>query len=70
MAVNWTFTFNRRDEIWEAYCEELGTATFAPTLREAKALLKEMVELHLQTLEDVGEKERFFREHNIGIHSV
>ena len=50
---------------WEAYCEELGTATFASTLRKAKKLLKEMIKLHLQTLEDVGEKERFFREHNI-----
>lgn len=60
-----TFGFRKEGRRWVAHCEELGTATFGRSLTEAEERLKEAVLLHLNTLEDVGERRRFFEEHNI-----
>lgn len=60
-----TVTFRKVDRRWTAYCEELGTATFGRTLPEAKDRIQEAILLHLSTLNDVGERDRFFKEHNI-----
>lgn len=57
-----TFKFQKEGRRWTAYCEELGTATFGRSLPEAQKRLEEAVLLHLNTLEDVGERERFDRE--------
>lgn len=65
-----TFRFHKENRRWSAYCQELGTATFAFSLPKAAKRLEEAVELHLNTLEDVGERERFFREHNIKFHHI
>lgn len=66
-----TFSFQKEsDGRWTAYCNELGTATFADTLEEAKDELTELVQLHLSTLEDVGERQRFFAERNILPHNT
>ncbi|MCK4263729.1 MAG: hypothetical protein KAX27_02190 [Candidatus Aminicenantes bacterium] len=64
-----TFKFRKEGNRWTAFCEELGTATFGRSIPEAHKKLKEAVILHLSTLEDVGERERFFKEHNITFHS-
>jgi predicted RNase H-like HicB family nuclease len=64
-----TLKFQKQGRRWTALCEELGTATFGRSLPEADQRLKEAILLHLNTLEDVGERERFFKEHNIQIHS-
>ena len=63
-----TYKFRKVDRRWTAYCEELGTATFGRSLPEAGKRLDEAVWLHLNTLEDVGERKRFFKEHNIQLH--
>ena len=63
-----TIIFKPEDEIWTAECQELGTATFGDTLEEAKNNIEEAISLHLDTLKDVGERTRFFEEHNIKIH--
>jgi len=63
-----TLRFRKTGDHWDAYCEELGTATFARTLEAAKEKIIEAVCLHLNTLEEVGERERFFKEHKIKIH--
>ncbi len=63
-----TLKFHKVDRRWTAYCEELGTATFGRSLSEAEKRLKEMVLLHLNTLEEVGECDRFFKEHGIQLH--
>jgi len=60
-----TFKFKKEKQKWTACCEELGTATFADTIDEADKNLKEAVLLHLNTLEDLGECERFFKENRI-----
>lgn len=63
-----TFKFHKEGRRWTAYCEELGTATFGRSLPEADRRLSEAVLLHLNTLEEVGERERFFKEYNIKYH--
>jgi predicted RNase H-like HicB family nuclease len=63
-----TLKFQKENRRWTAYCEELGTATFGRSLPEADKRLKEAVLLHLKTLEDVGERRRFFKENNIKIY--
>lgn len=60
-----TFEFKKEGNKWTGYCDELGTATFGPSLLEARKRLEEAVSLHLNTLEDVGERERFLKENNI-----
>jgi predicted RNase H-like HicB family nuclease len=63
-----TFKFKKIDRRWTAYCEELGTATFGRSLPEADKRLKEAVLLHLNTLEEVGERSRFLKEHGIKLY--
>ncbi len=65
-----TFKFRKEGRRWTACCEELGTATFGRSIPEADKRLDEAVLLHLNTLEEVGERERFFKEHNIKFHST
>lgn len=65
-----TFKFHKEGRRWTAYCEELGTATFGRSIPEADKKLDEAVLLHLNTLEEVGERNRFFREHNIEFHET
>ena len=60
-----TVIFQKEGKKWTAECVELGTATFGRTLRDAKKKMSEAISLHLNTLEDVNELERFFREHKI-----
>ena len=60
--------FQKVNKRWTAYCEELGTATFGRSLPEADKKLKEALLLHLNTLEEVGEEQRFFKEHNIKLY--
>ena len=60
-----TFKFQREGKRWTAYCDELGTATFGRSLPQAGERIQEAVLCHLNTLEDVGERKRFFKEHGI-----
>ncbi len=63
-----TCKYNKEGNKWIGIAEELGTSTFGRTLDEAKARLEEAVELHLSTLEQVGERARFFAENKISIY--
>jgi len=65
-----TLKFSKIGRRWTAHCEELGTATFGRSLPEAEKKLKEALLLHLTTLEEVGERNRFFREHNIKFYQT
>lgn len=60
-----TFLFYKEGNRWVGQCKELGTSTFGRSIQEALERLYEAVGLHLNTLKQVGERERFFREHNI-----
>jgi len=61
------FFHKEEDGRWTAECKELGTSTFGDSLEEARELISEAVCLHLNTLEEVGERSRFFKENNIRI---
>ena len=63
-----TIILRQEEGVWAAECKELGTATFGETFEEARENLKEAIEAHLNTLEDVGERERFFRENGIKVY--
>jgi len=62
-----TLKFQKQGRRWTALCEELGTATFGRSLPEADQRLKDAILLHLNTLEDVDERERFFKENKIPV---
>jgi predicted RNase H-like HicB family nuclease len=65
-----TYEFHKEEKKWVGLCEELGTSTFGRSLKEAEDRLNEAVDLHVHTLEDVGEVERFFKEHDIKLHTT
>ena len=66
--VRLTCKYHKEARKWVAVCDELGTSTFGRTLDEAERKLDEAILMHLNTLEDVGERERFFRENNISLY--
>jgi hypothetical protein len=53
---------------WMGRCLELGTATHGRTLPQVRDELVEMTLLHLNALEDAGERERFFHEQGIKLY--
>ena len=59
-----------KDGKWvTAECQELGTAAFGRNLNEAEKRLREAILLHLNTLENIGERARFFKEHKIKMYT-
>ena len=63
-----TMEFRKEGDIWTGVCKELGTAADGAIFDEVSEVLNEMVLLHLNTLEDVGECKRFLKEHGVTIH--
>jgi predicted RNase H-like HicB family nuclease len=64
-----TFSFHKEGNRWVGRCNELTPSAFARTLKEAEERLKKLVQLHLNGLEDLGERERFFRENGITFYT-
>ena len=64
-----TLVFRQDGRRWTGECLELGTATYARTLKQTRDELLDLVTLHLNALEDVGERDRFFREHGIRFYT-
>ena len=64
-----TLSFRKEGRLWAGRCLELGTATDGRSLSQVHDELLELVRLHLNALEDVGERERFFAEHDIKFYS-
>ncbi len=60
-----TFEFRREADQWLGECLELGTATFGASVDEVAEELADLVALHLQSLQDADELERFFENHKI-----
>lgn len=60
-----TLLLRQDGNVWTAECRELGTATYADSFEEAHRELVELVELHLNTLEQTGEREYFFEKNGI-----
>ena len=64
-----TLSFEREGDVWVGVCLELGTSTFADTLEECQSELLEFVEENLNLLEEVGERDRFFKKWGITVRS-
>jgi len=62
------YIYQEKDERWTAECPDLGTATFGDTIEEVDEEIEEMIKLHIQTLADVGELEKYLSEKNIKIY--
>lgn len=65
-----TFEFHKEGHLWVGRCRELGTVTDGRSLEKVEAELVELVLLHVSALEEVGERERFFREHRIKLYTT
>ena len=68
--VDLTLKYEFEEEQWVGVCLELSTSTFADTLEEVQNNLTQLVIEHLNLLEDAGERERFFKEHDISYHEL
>jgi hypothetical protein len=68
--ITLTHAYHKEDGVWVGICKETGTATSAKSRRQVEKELKEMVTLHLNCLEQVDEKVRFFEENHIKIHEM
>ena len=67
--VTLTLSFEQEGSEWVGECLELGTSTFADTLEECQVELQDLVTDHLNVLEEIGERERFFEEWGIVVHA-
>lgn len=70
MYIALTYQFHEEDGQYVGVCKELGTATCGSTLDEAYGNLREAVAEHLEALEELGERERFFTSHNIRVFAT
>lgn len=63
-----TLRFFHEEGQWVGDCEELGVAHCGDSLDEVRAGLEELLMLTLNTMESVGDRERFLAEHGITLH--
>lgn len=64
-----TLTFRKEGRYWVGECEELGTATDGQSFDNVRADLMKLVMLHLDGLEQIGEREAFFEERSIRLYT-
>ena len=64
-----TFKVWPEDDQFVSRCDELGTASCGDTVDEAIENLREAVLLYVETLEELGQRKRVFRERNIPVRS-
>ena len=62
-----TFEFHEEGPYWVGACCEVGTATDGRSFEKVAQELGRLVALHLKGLEDIGERERLFRERGIEV---
>jgi predicted RNase H-like HicB family nuclease len=66
LYITLTVLFEKEpDGRWVALCKQLGTSTYGDSIEDAKERIEEAISLQLNTLESVGERERFFKENEI-----
>ena len=63
--VELTLKFEREGRMWVGTCLELGTSTYARSFDRVQNDLRQLIGEHLDLLEEAGERERFFEEHEI-----
>jgi predicted RNase H-like HicB family nuclease len=67
--IQLTLLFYKEEDQWIGECKELGISTYGDTIEEVKSELPELVELHVNALEEAGERENYFKENGIIIYS-
>lgn len=65
-----TLEYEKEGNKWVGTCRELGTNTFARTLKQCQVELEELVIEFLNILEEDGERERFFKKWDIKFRTV
>jgi predicted RNase H-like HicB family nuclease len=65
-----TFLIEKEEGGYAAICRELGTASCGSTIEEAAENIREATSLYVDTLEELGERERIFSERGITILSA
>lgn len=60
-----TLKFRKEGGYWLGECEELGTATDGRSFDRVRAELARLVVLHLSALQQIGERERVFKERGV-----
>ena len=65
-----TLSFEREGDVWVGVCLELGTSTYADTLEACEDELRELVVEHIDVLEEIGERDRFFQEWGITLRDT
>ncbi|SRR6266699_5533091 len=60
-----TLEFHKDDRYWVGVCRELGVAADGRSLEKLRAHLTDLVRLHLNGLEAIGERERVFQQRGI-----
>ena len=64
-----TFQFEHEDDVWVGKCVELGTATWAESLTQLEGELRDLVGLHLVTLEENGQMGQVLDEWGVKIYA-
>jgi predicted RNase H-like HicB family nuclease len=67
--VKLTYKISQSGKLWRGVCVELGTSIQGKSRQDTLKKLREAVKCHLNTLQDVGEIERFFSENGIVLHT-
>ena len=62
-----TFQFEPEDEGWFGKCVELSTATWAESLVQLEEELRDLVGLHLSTLEETGRLGQVLDEYGVKV---
>jgi hypothetical protein len=63
-----TMEFSKEGATWLGFCRELGTATDGRTLLQVEKELMKLILLHLNGLDDIGEREKLFKERGIKVY--
>ena len=64
-SVLLTEVVEREGEQYVSTCLELGTSSCGDTIEEALSNLEDAIGLHLNALEDIGDRDRIFQERGI-----
>lgn len=63
-----TFEFHKEGRMWVGECRELGTATDGRSLEKVARELAKLVALDLDGLEQIGERDRLFKDRGIRVY--
>lgn len=63
--VKLTLRFFKEEEQWIGECLETGICTYGDTIEEVQKELPELIAMHFNAIEGMGDIERYIQENNI-----